>query len=167
MKSFSTQRKGFTLIELLIVIAVIAILAAIAIPNLLASRKSANEASAIGSMRTINSAEATYRSRNGTYGTMAQIQSLLDYSLGNATSSSSLKSGYYFNIAGPTSGTAPTATQYLVTGSPGTASSGDRVFYTDESGTLFGAPSSTALPTTDASGNGTTLAPLGWSQIGQ
>ncbi len=65
------QRRGFTLIELLIVIAVIAILAAIAIPNLLSSRQAANEASAIGSMRTINSAEATYRARNNGYATLS------------------------------------------------------------------------------------------------
>ena len=59
MKSSS---KGFSLIELLIVVAIILIIAAIAIPNLLRSRIAANQASAVGSLRTLNTAEITYSS---------------------------------------------------------------------------------------------------------
>src|SRR5579864_5328846 len=59
------KEKGFSLIELLIVVAIILIIAAIAIPNLLRSRMAANEASAVGSVRTINTAAITY---NSTYG---------------------------------------------------------------------------------------------------
>ena len=60
------EEKGFSLIELLIVVAIILIIAAIAIPNLLRARIAANEASAVGSVRTLDTSEITY---SATYGT--------------------------------------------------------------------------------------------------
>src|SRR5439155_20102140 len=90
----------FSLIELLIVVAIIGIIAAIAIPNLLASRRAANEGSAEQSLRTISSAEATYQNTagNGTYGTLPFLmaQSLVDSVLGQADVTA--KSGYRMRV---------------------------------------------------------------------
>ena len=67
------RNQGFSLLELLIVVAIILIIATIAIPSLLRSRQAANESSAVANLRNLNSAQVTYSSTAGFYGSMSQL----------------------------------------------------------------------------------------------
>ena len=142
MRTKNTQ-KGFSLIELLIVVAIILIIAAIAIPNLLRSRMAANEASAVGSLRTLNTASVQYSTTYGTGFPVAlsnlgpadpatsAAADLIDSVLASGT-----KSGYAFVLAG-VAGTGGTIDTYTITATPSTVgTTGQRMFFTDQSGVI-------------------------------
>ena len=127
------QSKGFTLVEIMIVVAIIALLAAIAIPNLLRARHNANESAAIGAVRTLSTAMESYRAAQTppTY-----PAALVDLSTTNppyidANLAGGAKQGYTYVYA------LTNANQYTVTATPTTANvTGTRVFFVDESGVI-------------------------------
>jgi type IV pilus assembly protein PilA len=132
------KQKGFSLIELLIVVAIILIIAAIAIPNLLRSKMAANEASAVGSLRTINTSSVAFST---TYGNFPTQLSDLGPSTSPTSSAADLidsalvqgqKSGYVFAYTAST-----TYQQYSIAASPiNQGVTGQRYFFTDQSGVI-------------------------------
>ncbi|HEY6764646.1 MAG TPA: prepilin-type N-terminal cleavage/methylation domain-containing protein [Candidatus Sulfotelmatobacter sp.] len=124
---------GFSLIELLIVVAIILIIAAIAIPNLLHAKMAANESSAVGSLHALTTAEITYFTAYPTIGYANAIAQLggaapctpstttaciIDNLLATAIPGGSGKSGYYFLATGSMGGGATYNTAYVVAGAP-------------------------------------------------
>src|ERR1051326_3693062 len=90
------MRRGFTLVELLIVMSLILIIAAIAIPNLLKSRVAANEAAAVGALRTLNVAEAMYSTANSAIGFVCSLESLGASGMIDEQFARGKKTGYIF-----------------------------------------------------------------------
>jgi prepilin-type N-terminal cleavage/methylation domain-containing protein len=153
------RQKGFSLIELLIVVAIILIIAGIAIPNLLRSRMAANEASAVGSLRAINTAELTYSAVWGVgYGAALS-------NLGGATSctassttaclidpvlSGGAKSGYTFAAVGNTP-VAGANQGFESNATPTSPNTGTRAFCSDQTGVIRYKTSGTAVGTSAGS----------------
>ncbi len=144
------RKRGFTLVEIMIVVAIIALLAAIAIPNLLRARANANEAAAVSALKTLATAAISYRSVSTAYPT-----SLNSMAPGNATppyidsvlgcaSPPCGKQGYSFILTGSTN-------TFTATAEPQTAgTTGNRRFFVDESGVVRYSTSGSATSSSSA-----------------
>jgi type IV pilus assembly protein PilA len=154
MKLRHNKQKGFSLIELLIVVTIILIISAIAIPNLVRNKIQANETAAVGAMRALTESALLYS--NSYSGFPHALSDLGPATGGTAASSaaadlidsvlaSGIKSGYKFMyVAGP-SDPGGNVQSYTITATPVTpGSSGQRSFFTDQSGTIRNTASGTA-----------------------
>jgi type IV pilus assembly protein PilA len=148
------KQKGFSLIELLIVVAIILIIAAIAIPNLLRSKIAANQASAVASLRTLNTSAVLYNTNYQQYPT--SIASMGTNGAASSTSadlidsnlSAGIKSGYNFSwTGGGTSGS------YSINANPVSLSTGTVYYFTDQSLVIRSNPSATATSASVTIGN--------------
>jgi type IV pilus assembly protein PilA len=148
------RQKGFSLIELLIVVTIILIIAAIAIPNLMRSKIQANEAAAVETLKTLNTSAIMYSTSYGGFPhTIAEMgpgggspnPSSAAADLIDSVLATGVKSGYKFTLTVVSTDPAGNVLSYGITASPVTpGTTGQRSFFTDPSGTIRATQSGTA-----------------------
>ena len=154
------KQKGFSLIELLIVVVIILIIAAIAIPNLLRSKMAANQASAVASLRTLNTSSVLFYTNYGIYptalsnlapagsGTVSStLADMIDSTLASASAAPG-KSGYIFTWAG-----GGTTGAYTINADPVSTSTGQIHYFTDQSLVIRSSSSGAATVASTPIGN--------------
>jgi type IV pilus assembly protein PilA len=145
--------RGFSLIELLIVVAIIGIIAAIAVPTLMAARRAANEGSSQSALRSIHSAQVTYQATtgHGNFGSMNElsIANLVDIAL-----ATNVKSGYRYVVTETDALAGVRLASFKVTSNPtitsGVSQTGARKFGMRTDGVMHGQADSLEVPLTDA-----------------
>ncbi len=146
------KQVGFSLIELLIVVAVIGIVAALAVPNLVRTKSAANEASAIASVRALVTGQITYSSTVGN-GDFAEMKELVETAIIDSSLGSGSKEGYNFTVA-PNGRAGFTVIAVPVA----VGTTGERGFYSDHTGVIRvsedGSPPSEKSPVLGESGSG-------------
>jgi prepilin-type N-terminal cleavage/methylation domain-containing protein len=160
MKLKRNKQSGFTLIELLIVVSIILIIAAIAIPKLLSARAQASQSNAAASMRSVNTALTMYYTAYGSFPATVEVlggpspctQSATTFCALDDTISSLITAGTYNNYTWTYTPTA-SPVGFTLTAAPAAGNTATRYFYDDQGGTLHYADGAAATATSAALGN--------------
>ncbi|MGH9916875.1 MAG: prepilin-type N-terminal cleavage/methylation domain-containing protein [Pyrinomonadaceae bacterium] len=160
-KLLKKNLKGYSLMELLIVISIIAIISAIAVPSYLAARRASYEASAIGTLRTLVNSQLSYQLTNGGGRNFAgDLNVLIQAGLADSSFATGSKSGYKYVVTG-TAANEDAASKFDITAIPitpnGVNATGTRSFYSNETGVIYFLEGATAPERSDTGSNGKAL----------